>query len=88
MIGDFRKYYRSELVGSVGFKLTGKHCEGTIHGRPCRGGRLRDMCLDWEDALPDEDLKMANFFSKYFSSLLSLNFFQLYRINSSNVSKN
>uniref|UniRef100_A0A915BE16 protein acetyllysine N-acetyltransferase n=1 Tax=Parascaris univalens TaxID=6257 RepID=A0A915BE16_PARUN len=59
-----RKYYRSDPVGSVGFKLTGGRCEGTIHGRPCRGGRLRDMCLDWEDALPDEDLKMAHSFSK------------------------
>ncbi|KHN79453.1 NAD-dependent protein deacetylase sirtuin-6 [Toxocara canis] len=59
-----RKYYRNESIGSVGLKLTGRCCEGTAHGRPCRGGRLRDMCLDWDDVLPYEDLKMANIFSK------------------------
>ncbi len=39
------------LCEQVGFKRTGRLCE-------C-GGRLRDNCLDWENALPDEDYERA-----------------------------
>ncbi|KAL4001871.1 NAD-dependent protein deacetylase sirtuin-6 [Acanthocheilonema viteae] len=58
-----RKYYRTVPVGSIGLKPTGKQCEGTNSGRPCRG-MLHDVCLDWEDPLPEEDLRSAKEFSK------------------------
>ncbi|CAG9536335.1 unnamed protein product [Cercopithifilaria johnstoni] len=58
-----RKYYRTAPVGSIGLKPTGKRCEGTNSGRPCRG-MLHDVCLDWEDPLPEEDLRAANEFSR------------------------
>ncbi|VDN55035.1 unnamed protein product [Dracunculus medinensis] len=58
-----RRYYRKEPVGSIGRKPTGRDCEGTLKGRSCRG-RLHDMCLDWEDALPEDDFSMAIKFCK------------------------
>lgn len=50
-------------MGSIGRKPTGRDCEGTLKGRSCRG-RLHDMCLDWEDALPEDDFSMAIKFCK------------------------
>uniref|UniRef100_A0A0R3RG13 protein acetyllysine N-acetyltransferase n=1 Tax=Elaeophora elaphi TaxID=1147741 RepID=A0A0R3RG13_9BILA len=58
-----RRYYRAIPVGSIGLKPTGKRCEGTNSGRPCRG-MLHDVCLDWEDPLPEEDLRTANEFAR------------------------
>ncbi|MCP9258890.1 NAD-dependent protein deacetylase sirtuin-6 [Dirofilaria immitis] len=58
-----RRYYRNIPTGSIGLKPTGKRCEGTNSGRPCRG-MLHDVCLDWEDPLPEEDLCVANEFAK------------------------
>ncbi|KAK6101036.1 NAD-dependent protein deacetylase sirtuin-6 [Brugia pahangi] len=58
-----RRYYRTTPTGSIGLKPTGKRCEGTNSGRPCRG-MLHDVCLDWEDPLPREDLYAANEFAR------------------------
>ncbi|VDP18281.1 unnamed protein product [Onchocerca flexuosa] len=60
-----RRYYRDIPTGSIGLKPTGKRCEGTNSGRPCRG-MLHDFCLDWEDPLPEEDLCAANEFARLF----------------------
>lgn len=38
----------------VGFKRTGRACTA-----PGCGGRLRDSTLDWEDALPEDELKAS-----------------------------
>ena len=38
----------------VGFKRTGRACAA-----PGCGGRLRDSTLDWEDALPEAELKAS-----------------------------
>lgn len=38
----------------VGFKPTGRRCTASN----CRG-RLRDMVLDWDDALPEDDLEAS-----------------------------
>eukprot|EP01091_Cochliopodium_minus_P017423 TRINITY_DN6822_c0_g1_i1.p1 TRINITY_DN6822_c0_g1~~TRINITY_DN6822_c0_g1_i1.p1 ORF type:complete len:250 (-),score=72.37 TRINITY_DN6822_c0_g1_i1:574-1323(-) len=47
------EYHRDFDIGTCGFKLTGRKC------LIC-GGNLKDMLLDWDDALPDEDLDRAN----------------------------
>ena len=39
-------------VTSVGFKRTGRRCSLCT-------GELRDHCLDWEDALPDDELRRS-----------------------------
>lgn len=48
------EYVRDFEMKTVGFKLTGRSC--VVNG--C-GGRLRDQVLDWEDALPEAELKQA-----------------------------
>jgi len=48
------EYVRDFEMKTVGFKLTGRSC--VVKG--C-GGRLRDQVLDWEDALPEAELKQA-----------------------------
>ncbi|KAK9864421.1 hypothetical protein WJX84_002906 [Apatococcus fuscideae] len=48
------KYQRAFEIETVGFKKTGRHC--TVKG--CRG-MLRDLVLDWDDALPEDDLEAA-----------------------------
>ncbi|VDM98798.1 unnamed protein product [Thelazia callipaeda] len=58
-----RKYYRTTPVESIGLRPTGKSCEGTYDGRPCRG-ILHDGCLDWEDPLPTEDISQANKYAR------------------------
>src|SRR5690606_8243913 len=39
-------------VGTIGFKETGRFCDH------CKG-KLYDVLLDWDDALPEKDLKLA-----------------------------
>lgn len=46
----------------VGQKFTGEPCLAERLGRgvkPCRGGKLRDSILDWEDELPVEGLQAS-----------------------------
>ncbi|KAB1259198.1 NAD-dependent protein deacetylase sirtuin-6 [Camelus dromedarius] len=54
-------YVRDAVVGSMGLKATGRLCTvAKSRGlRACRG-ELRDTILDWEDALPDRDLALAD----------------------------
>ncbi|XP_069353538.1 NAD-dependent protein deacylase sirtuin-6 isoform X6 [Eulemur rufifrons] len=56
-----RQYVRDTVVGSMGLKATGRLCSvAKARGlRACRG-ELRDTILDWEDALPDRDLALAD----------------------------
>ncbi|CAB3400609.1 unnamed protein product [Caenorhabditis bovis] len=51
-----RMYYNKDPVASVGHKPTTFKCEGTPHGRPCRG-ILRDTTLDWITPINPDDLK-------------------------------
>ncbi|XP_037680123.1 NAD-dependent protein deacetylase sirtuin-6 isoform X3 [Choloepus didactylus] len=55
------QYVRDTVVGSMGLRATGRLCTVTkARGlRACRG-ELRDTILDWEDALPDRDLALAD----------------------------
>ncbi|KAM9245153.1 NAD-dependent protein deacylase sirtuin-6 isoform 2-T2 [Dugong dugon] len=55
------QYIRDTVVGSMGLKATGRFCTvAKARGlRACRGA-LRDTILDWEDALPDRDLTLAD----------------------------
>ncbi|XP_031545547.1 NAD-dependent protein deacylase sirtuin-6 isoform X3 [Vicugna pacos] len=55
------QYVRDTVVGSMGLKATGRLCTvAKSRGlRACRG-ELRDTILDWEDALPDRDLALAD----------------------------
>ncbi|XP_027707120.1 NAD-dependent protein deacetylase sirtuin-6 isoform X2 [Vombatus ursinus] len=55
------QYVRDVVVGSMGLKATGRLCTvAKARGlRACRG-ELRDTILDWEDALPDRDLNLAD----------------------------
>ena len=46
--------YRSLCDVQVGFKRTGRTCTA-----PGCCGRLRDNTLDWEDALPERELKAS-----------------------------
>ena len=47
-----REYVRDFEVNSVGFKPTGRVCDG------CRG-YLMDHCLDWDDELPADELALS-----------------------------
>ncbi|XP_053076075.1 NAD-dependent protein deacylase sirtuin-6 [Acinonyx jubatus] len=55
------QYVRDTVVGSMGLKATGRLCTvAKARGlRACRG-ELKDTVLDWEDALPDRDLTLAD----------------------------
>nr|KAF6482039.1 sirtuin 6 [Molossus molossus] len=55
------QYVRDTVVGSMGLKATGRLCTmAKARGlRACRG-ELRDTILDWEDALPERDLTLAD----------------------------
>lgn len=58
------QYIRSTAVTTMGLKLTGGSCLKTkARGSVCRG-RLRDTILDWEDALPEKDLDLADLNSR------------------------
>lgn len=48
-----RVYFRNFDVGGCGFRETPRQCDA-----PC-GGRLVDMVLDWQDALPPRQLELA-----------------------------
>ncbi|GAB4818266.1 hypothetical protein N2152v2_005312 [Parachlorella kessleri] len=48
------EYVRDFEIETVGFKRTGRLCSQ----QGC-GGQLRDHILDWEDALPDDELEAA-----------------------------
>ncbi|XP_069505488.1 NAD-dependent protein deacylase sirtuin-6 isoform X2 [Ambystoma mexicanum] len=55
-----KQYVRDTVVGTMALKPTGRLCDvPKSRGlRACRG-KLRDTILDWEDALPDRDLTLA-----------------------------
>uniref|UniRef100_A0A8C8UF59 protein acetyllysine N-acetyltransferase n=1 Tax=Peromyscus maniculatus bairdii TaxID=230844 RepID=A0A8C8UF59_PERMB len=55
------QYVRDTVVGTMGLKATGRLCTvAKARGlRACRG-ELRDTILDWEDALPERDLTLAD----------------------------
>ncbi|ERE73457.1 NAD-dependent deacetylase sirtuin-6 isoform 1 [Cricetulus griseus] len=55
------QYVRETVVGTMGLKATGRLCTvAKARGlRACRG-ELRDTILDWEDALPERDLMLAD----------------------------
>ncbi|XP_033750534.1 NAD-dependent protein deacetylase sirtuin-6-like [Pecten maximus] len=58
------QYIRSTAVPTMGLKPTGGSCLKTkARGSVCRG-RMRDTILDWEDALPEKDLDMADLNSR------------------------
>lgn len=46
------EHFRDYDVGGMSFQPTGRHCESC-------GGALRDILLDWEDELPEEDFERA-----------------------------
>jgi len=46
------EYVRDFEMPTVGFKLTGRRCKAC-------GGALRDQVLDWDDALPEIELRRA-----------------------------
>jgi mono-ADP-ribosyltransferase sirtuin 6 len=50
---------------TVGFKLTGRRCA-------LCGGRTRDQVLDWDDALPPDELAAAEAHSKTADLALTL----------------
>uniref|UniRef100_UPI00358FC5DD NAD-dependent protein deacylase sirtuin-6-like n=1 Tax=Myxine glutinosa TaxID=7769 RepID=UPI00358FC5DD len=56
-----KQYVRTNVVGTIGLKFTGRLCEES-KGKRLRGcrGKLIDTILDWEDALPEEDLNQAD----------------------------
>ncbi|XP_029470104.1 NAD-dependent protein deacetylase sirtuin-6 isoform X1 [Rhinatrema bivittatum] len=56
-----KQYVRDTVVGTMGLKPTGRLCDvPKSRGlRACRG-KLMDTILDWEDALPDQDLSLAD----------------------------
>ncbi|XP_067824159.1 NAD-dependent protein deacetylase sirtuin-6 [Heptranchias perlo] len=56
-----KQYVRDSVVGTMGLKATGRLCDvKKARGlRACRG-KLRDTILDWEDALPERDLSLAD----------------------------
>ncbi|XP_069784607.1 NAD-dependent protein deacylase sirtuin-6 isoform X4 [Narcine bancroftii] len=56
-----KQYVRDSVVGTMGLKATGRLCDvKKARGlRACRG-KLQDTILDWEDALPERDLSLAD----------------------------
>ncbi|KAK0416385.1 hypothetical protein QR680_012453 [Steinernema hermaphroditum] len=67
----FRRFHRNRVVGTVGFKPTGKPCEAGNTGKPCRG-QLTDFALDWDDALPEHDFKLSQKYSRAADLSISL----------------
>ncbi|XP_022096225.1 NAD-dependent protein deacetylase sirtuin-6-like isoform X2 [Acanthaster planci] len=53
-----KQYVRETAVPTLGLKPTGGQCTQTKPRGKCRG-KLRDTILDWEDALPEDDLDRA-----------------------------
>lgn len=59
-----RQYVRTSATTTVGQKCLDTTCpRQQISGRACRG-KLCDTILDWEDNLPDSDLKMSELHSR------------------------
>lgn len=52
------KYIGSKSTNSVGLKPTGKKCSKEKQRGKCRG-ELHDSLLDWEDALPIQELTLS-----------------------------
>ena len=65
-----KKYFRQSPIPSIGLKETGKSCEGT-NVKSCRG-KLRDTTLDWNDALPEPDYKLAQLYIRQADLVLCL----------------
>ncbi|XP_060804647.1 NAD-dependent protein deacetylase Sirt6 [Amyelois transitella] len=58
-----RQFVRHRPAETVGRKSSGAACGAALAGaRGCRG-RRRDAVLDWDHALPDDDLAMADYHS-------------------------
>lgn len=53
------QYVNGKVVPTMALKYTGKSCTQNKNRGFCRG-KLKDTILDWEDALPDEDLNRAD----------------------------
>ncbi len=52
--GFIKEYIRSFDTQSIGFQHTGRICSE----RDCEG-KLKDLCLDWDDVLPEKDFRIA-----------------------------
>ncbi len=48
----YKVFFRNFDVGGCGFKATPRRCDAC-------GGELFDLVLDWEDALPERDFRLA-----------------------------
>lgn len=57
---------RTEATSTVGRKCLDEDCKrsATLRARSCRG-KLHDTILDWEDNLPNADLEMSDYHSRY-----------------------
>uniref|UniRef100_A0AC35TUN8 Deacetylase sirtuin-type domain-containing protein n=1 Tax=Rhabditophanes sp. KR3021 TaxID=114890 RepID=A0AC35TUN8_9BILA len=66
-----RKYFRDNMIETIGLKLTGRKCEGSSSGKPCRGS-LKDATLDWEDELPEPEFTITQKFAKKCDLALTL----------------
>jgi mono-ADP-ribosyltransferase sirtuin 6 len=54
-----REYFRDKDVGGMSFHPTGRLCDIPCVGKENSKGILVDTLLDWEDALPEDDLDRA-----------------------------
>ncbi|XP_077412179.1 NAD-dependent protein deacylase sirtuin-6 isoform X1 [Vanacampus margaritifer] len=68
-----RQFVREKVIGVMGLKPTGRHCD-VVRSRGLRAcrGRLISTILDWEDALPDNDLNKADNASRQADLALTL----------------
>lgn len=48
------QYIRNFDVKGIGFQYTGRICDD-----PECGGKLKDVLLDWDSALPEDEYKLA-----------------------------
>ncbi|KAJ8029693.1 NAD-dependent protein deacetylase sirtuin-6 [Holothuria leucospilota] len=58
-----KEYVQMNAVPTLGLKPTGRACTQQKSRGNCRG-KLRDTILDWEDALPERDLELADTHSR------------------------
>ena len=79
----YRQYVRDRATTTVGEKCLDKNCPRyRLTGRACRG-KLCDTILDWEASLPESDLHLAEFHSRYiFQSHINHNNYILYYFSS------
>ncbi|XP_061098922.1 NAD-dependent protein deacetylase sirtuin-6 [Conger conger] len=68
-----KQYVRDTVIGVMGLKPTGRRCD-VIRSRGLRAcrGKLIGTILDWEDALPDQDLTRADLASRKADLALTL----------------